>query len=113
MKQIFLLLAFFLSLNSTLLAQKDQELPAQVQKELNILKKADLNLSEIQLSRIAMVLKSYDDMTQKTLKTLDGNKSVIETRLKEIRQNKINNIKGAFTPQQVEKFDALKLESKF
>jgi hypothetical protein len=43
---------------------------------------------------------------------LEGNKSALEQRLAEVHEHMINNIKGAMNPQQVEKFDVLKLSDK-
>jgi hypothetical protein len=83
-----------------------------VKKQIEILKKADLNLTELQLSRIAVVLSNEDAILQKNIKSFEGNKSILETRIAEIKANRINNIKGAMTPQQVEKFDAIKLAEK-
>jgi hypothetical protein len=47
------------------------------------------------------------------IKSFDGNKSLIEARIAELKIYTINNIKGAMTPQQIEKFDAIKLAEKF
>lgn len=89
------------------------KMPERVTKEIAVLQKADLNLSDMQLSRITMVLNSLDANYIKIEKTLEGNKSVQKLRLDEIQAQKVNNIKGVLTPSQLEKFNALKLESKF
>lgn len=85
----------------------------RVTKEIAVLQKADLNLSDMQLSRITIVLNSLDENYTKTMKTFEGNKSVQSQRLAEIQVQKVNNIKGVLTPSQLEKFNALKLESQF
>ena len=81
----------------------------RVKKQVDLLKKADLNLSDVQLSRITIVLINDDENYQKMIKSFDGNKSLIEARIAELKIYTINNIKGAMTPQQIEKFDAIKL----
>jgi|688.fasta_scaffold50143_4 hypothetical protein len=85
----------------------------RVKKQIDLLKKADLNLSDVQLSRITIVLINDDENYQKMIKSFDGNKSLIEARIAELKIYTINNIKGAMTPQQIEKFDAIKLAEKF
>jgi len=85
----------------------------RVKKQIDLLKKADLNLSDIQLSRITTVLINEDANYQKIIISLEGNKSILEARKAENKIYTINNIKGAMTPQQIEKFDAIKLAEKF
>lgn len=110
MKKIALLLAF---LGCLFNAQAQQnELPANVKKQIDVLKKADLNLTDVQLSRITTVLVGKDLGYQKMLKALEGNKSLLQTRTAEYKADLQSNIKGAMTPQQAEKFDALKLGDK-
>lgn len=94
-------------------AQTEVKMSERVTKEIAVLQKADLNLSDIQLSRITMVLNSLDANYDKTMKTFEGNKSVQKLRLDEIQAQKLNNIKGVLTPAQLEKFNALQLEKKF
>lgn len=83
-----------------------------VKKQIEILNKADLNLTELQLSRITMILSNEDAILQKNIKSFEGNKSILEATIVEIKTNRINNIKGTMTPQQIEKFDAIKLAEK-
>lgn len=115
MKRIILVAMCLISvqLMTAQTAKPSNELAKVVKNELDILKKADLNLTEVQVSRITMVLNSQDQLLLKTQEALNGNKSVLDQRLKELKSNKINNILGAMTDQQVEKFKALKLEDKF
>ena len=86
---------------------------AKVLHELSILKTADLNLSDVQIERITAVLSSQDQIYQKNMKVLEGNKSLLAQRIKELKEIKINNVKGALTEKQVEKFNALKLADQF
>jgi len=91
---------------------QNKTMSQHVKKQIEVLKKADLNLTDLQLSRITIVLINEDANLQKNIKSLEGNKSILETRIAEIKINTINNIKGAMTPQQIEKFDAFKLAEK-
>ena len=109
----FLLIALFFVVNTTQAQVDKKQLSANVVREIALLKKADLNLTEVQLSRITLLLNSFDEMSDKTMKTLEGNKAAQKSRLDEIKKSKINNVRGAMTPQQVEKFDALQLENQF
>ncbi|GBL35602.1 hypothetical protein EMGBS15_11970 [Filimonas sp.] len=112
MKQITLIAGFFLcSLGMT--AQNSNNISTQVSKEIEILRKADLNLSDIQLSRITQVLAGQEQIQNRNNQALEGNKAVLAQRNAELRKSKIQNIKGAMTEQQREKFDALKLTDKF
>jgi hypothetical protein len=110
MKKIILSLSLIACL-FTVKAQQN-ELSVTVKKQIEVLKKADLNLSNEQLSRITTVLISKDLGYQKMLKALEGNKSLIQTRTAEYKADIFSNIKGAMSPQQAEKFDALKLSDK-
>lgn len=110
MKKIALLLGF-VACFFTAQAQQN-ELSANVKKQLEVLKKADLNLTDVQISRITIVLTAKDQNYQKMLKTLSGNKSLLQTRTEEYKLDIQSNIKGAMSPQQAEKFDALKLGDK-
>ena len=110
MKKIVLLLSFLACLFNVQAQQN--ELPANVKKQIDVLKKADLNLTDVQLSRITTVLVGKDLGYQKMLKALEGNKSLLQTRTAEYKADLQSNIKGAMTPQQAEKFDALKLGDK-
>ena len=92
-------------------AQKDK-MSENVKKQIELLKKADLNLSDIQLTRITHVLVSDEQIIMKNKKSFESNKPLLESKLAEIKLYRINNIKGAMTPQQAEKFDALKLADK-
>jgi hypothetical protein len=92
---------------------QNKTMSQRVKKQIEILKKADLNLTDIQLSRITIVLTNEDANYQKIIKAFEGNKSVLEAKTAEIKLYTINNIKGAMTPQQIEKFDAIKLAEKF
>jgi hypothetical protein len=94
-------------------AQTGNQLSANVQKDLAILNNADLNLSSEQLNRLTLVLKAEDDMIAMNEKAAQGDKAVLELRMKEIKAHKLNNILGAMTPQQVQKFMALKLDQHF
>ena len=111
MKKIFLLLFTFVSLN--LFAQQANNLPENVKKDIETLQKADLNLSDIQISRITQVLLGQDELLKRNIKSAEGNKTTLNQRLTELKINKVKNIKGAMNEQQVEKFNALKLEEKF
>jgi hypothetical protein len=93
-------------------AQAGQTPSAKVKQQMEVLRKADLNLSEVQLGRIQTVLMGEEANAARMLKALEGNKSLQEKRLQEMKQNQINNVKGAMSPQQAEKFDALNLGDK-
>lgn len=110
MKKIVLLFGFIACLFTVKAQQND--LPINVKKQIEVLKKADLNLSDVQLSRITTVLIGKDQSYQKMLKALEGNKSLLQTRTAEYKADLQSNIKGAMSPQQAEKFDALKLGDK-
>jgi len=112
MKTITYLLLFLFAGLAGMAQNKDQVSDA-VLKEVEILKKADLNMSPVQLQRVTSVLVGQEQIKERNLKVLQGNKSVQEQKLKELKENKIMNIKGTLTPQQVEKFNALHLEDKF
>ena len=92
---------------------QNKTMSQRVKKQIEVLKKSDLNLTDIQLSRITIVLTNEDANYQKIVKAFEGNKSVLEAKTAEIKLYTINNIKGAMTPQQIEKFDAIKLAEKF
>jgi hypothetical protein len=94
-------------------AQQAGELSKRVQKELAILNNADLNLSSEQLHRLTLVLKAEDDILAMNEKAAQGDKAVLELRIKEIKAHKLNNVLGAMTPKQAEKFMALKLDQHF
>ena len=113
MKQISITLIALLISVSTLFAQTQNQPSKQVLSEIQVLTKADLNLSDIQISRITSVLTAQEQLLARNAEALKGNKSVVDQRMKELKANKISNIKGALTPQQLEKFNALKLEEKF
>lgn len=115
MKHLFFL-AFVLFFSVNLMnaqGQTSNEPSDHVKSELAILKKADLNLTDRQVARITSVLMAQEAIETRNLKAVEGNKSVVEQRMKDLKANKINNIKGALTEQQVEKFNALKLDDKF
>ncbi len=93
-------------------AQQGNQPSSQVKKEIEVLKNADLNLSDLQISRITQVLIGEEQILNKNLHVMEGNKSLISQRTKELKTNKVINIKGALTEQQSQKFDALKLGDK-
>lgn len=111
MKKITLFVAL-VCLTTLVFAQSGQTPSAKVKQQLEVLRKADLNLSEVQLGRIQAVLIGEEANAARMLKALEGNKSLQEKRLQEMKQNQINNVKGAMSPQQADKFDALKLADK-
>ena len=110
MKKVFIFLAF-ISFTSLAFAQ-NQAPSAKVKNQIAVLKNADLNLSEVQISRITTVLIGEEQNAIRAIKSVEGNKSLLEKRLQALKDSQINNIKGAMTPQQVERFDALKLADK-
>lgn len=112
MKKIFSIVAFvcvaFLSH-----AQQMGAVPSEnVKKQVSILKNADLGLTEIQISRITTVLMGEESNQLRVEKALEGNKAQLELRMKDLRANKISNIKGTMNEAQAEKFDLLKLADK-
>jgi hypothetical protein len=113
MKQISITFIALLFSVTALFAQTQNQPSKQVLNEIQILTKADLNLSDIQISRITSVLMAQEQILVRNAHSLEGNKTVVDQRMKELKANKISNIKGALTPQQLEKFNALKLEEKF
>lgn len=112
MKKIVLIFAFLFMCLNMVFAQKQQNPSDKVKNELAVLQKADLNLSDVQVVRITTVLTASEQLYMENMKLLEGNKAVLQTRLKELKANKISNVRGAMTDQQVVKFDALKLEEK-
>ncbi len=112
MKKILLITSIFLC-SIQMIAQTSNQVSVQVAKEIEILKKSDLNLSDIQLSRITTVLIGEEQILKRNNHALEGNKSALSQRALELKNSKIRNIKGAMTEQQAEKFDALKLAEKF
>ena len=112
MKKILLITSIFLC-SIHMIAQTSNQVSVQVAKEIEILKKSDLNLSDIQLSRITTVLIGEEQILKRNNHALEGNKSASSQRALELKNSKIRNIKGAMTEQQAEKFDALKLAEKF
>lgn len=112
MKKIIIIAAILFSANF-IMAQTSTAPSKQVLKELEILKNSELYLTDVQIGRITTVLSGEEYNTTRVLKSVEGNKSLTELKLKEIKEHKLNNIKGAMTPQQVEKFNKLNLEDKF
>jgi hypothetical protein len=113
MKKI-LSIAAFLMFSLVAGAQiKGSEPSENVKKQVTILKKADLGLTDIQISRITTVLMGEEANQLRAEKALEGNKAQLELRMKDMHVNKINNIKGAMSEAQAEKFDALKIADKF
>lgn len=112
MKKTLSIFAFILIAFSTS-AQVSSVPSAEVKNQVEILKNADLGLTDVQLSRVTSVLMGEENNMIRTKKALEGNKSQLDIRMKEFKANKINNIKGTMSPQQAEKFDALKLADKF
>lgn len=110
MKKILLLVSC-LALTTFVEAQV-QTPSAKVKSQIAVLEAADLNLSDVQLSRITTVLIGEEQNAAKSIKAVEGNKSLQEKRIQAMKENQINNIKGAMTPQQVEKFNTLKLADK-
>jgi hypothetical protein len=111
MKKYIFAFLFLFATGSTF--AQTQNISAEVKKEIEILKSANLNLSSVQLSRITLVLQGEEEIINRVKKTLDGNKSLLASSLATCKKNKISNIKGGMTDQQAEKFTALKLEEKF
>lgn len=91
---------------------QQKELTPRVKKQVEILKNSSLGLNDIQLGRITLVLINEDQILEKNLKALDGNKSQLEARTKELHSIMINNVKGGMTTLQAETFDKLKLGDK-
>lgn len=102
----------FLIFVSNFVNAQDLKLSNNVKNELEILKKANLNLSDIQISRITHILQSDEEIVIRNKKTYNGNKVMLEEKLAEIKKYRINNILGAMTPLQAEKFVQQKLEDK-
>lgn len=94
-------------------AQYNNHAPSEnVKKDIEILKKADLGLTDMQITRLTTVLTGIESNETKLTKSLEGNKSQLELHMKDFHANKINNIKGTMDKAQAEKFDALKLSDK-
>lgn len=113
MKKILSIAAFLLLAFVANAQIKGAEPSENVKKQISILKKADLGLTDIQISRITTVLMGEEANYLRTEKALEGNKAQLEMRMKDLHANKINNIKGAMNEAQAEKFEALKLADKF
>lgn len=112
MKKFISLLCCF-AFTVSVFAQSSNVVSPEIKAQIEILKKSTLQLTDIQISRITTVLVGEEQNYQRVLKSLNGNKSQLEIHLKELKEHKIQNIKGAMTPLQKEIFDNLKLESKF
>lgn len=110
MKKIIIVAIFVLSAN--MLMAQSKEPSKYVKHQIEVLTKADLGLNEVQLGRITYILIGEEANLERNKKALEGNKSALEQRLAEVHEHLINNIKGAMNPQQVEKFDVLKLADK-
>lgn len=107
------ILSLFLVLSISVLSFAQQkELSNRVKKQIEILKNPSLGLNDVQLSRITLVLINEDQILEKNLKAVSGNKSQMELRTKELHNNLINNVKGGMTTLQAETFDKLKLGDK-
>jgi len=109
MKKLILIAAILFTGSVSLFAQAGQTPSVKVKKQMEVLRQADLNLSEVQLGRIQTVLMGEEQNAVRALKAVEGNKALQEKRLQELKTNQINNIKGAMSPQQAEKFEALHL----
>jgi len=106
-------LSFFLFFSvNVLYAQTVQQPSTDVKKDIELLSASGLNLSDLQIARITTVLIGQEELTARNSKAVEGNKSVLETRLSALKASKISNIKGALTAKQVELFNSLKLEDK-
>ena len=113
MKKIFSIVSFCL-LSFVGTAQVMGAQPSEkVKKEVAILKSADLGMTDIQLSRVTVVLMGEESNYLRMENAREGNKAQLEQRMKDMRANKISNIKGTMTDAQAEKFDAMKLGDKF
>jgi hypothetical protein len=105
MKKI-IFLSFLLCASVFISQAQTQQPSAKVKQEVELIRKADLGLTDVQISRLTTVLMGEE-------KNLEmSNKAQQETRLKLHHDNKIRNIKGVMSAAQAEKFDALKLGDK-
>ncbi len=111
MKKI-IFLSFLLCASVFISQAQTQQPSAKVQQEVELIRKADLGLTDVQISRLTTVLMGEEKNLEMSMKALEGNKGQQETRLKLHHDNKIRNIKGVMSAAQVEKFDALKLGDK-
>jgi hypothetical protein len=109
----FLLAIIVVATSFISIAQSGNIPSNEVVKKILLLKDAGLNLSDMQLSRITTVLMTNEDMIAKNKKKLADNPTILAKRLAELRENTLNNVRGAMTPKQVEKFDAEKMDEKF
>ena len=113
MKKIISSLFVVLLLSTSVFAQNTELKPSpKVQKDIEILKKTELGLTEIQVQRITYLLIGEESNFKRVEKAFEGNKSQLELYSKELFENKISNIKGAMSAPQAEKFDQLKLADK-
>jgi hypothetical protein len=113
MKKIFSIVAFC-CIAFVASAQVNGALPSEkVKKEIAILKNADLGLTDVQISRLTVVLMGEESNYLRMEKALEGNKAQMELRMKDLHVNKISNIKGTMNEAQAEKFDSKKLSEKF
>jgi hypothetical protein len=110
MKKVFIFLAF---ISLATLANAQENVPsAKVKSQIAVLKHPELDLTDVQLSRITLVLMGEEQNAARAIKSVEGNKSLLEKRLQALKESQINNVKGAMTPQQVKKFEELKLADK-
>jgi hypothetical protein len=113
MKKMLFIFSLILFSSVVTYAQGNAKPSKEVMQKVEILKAANLQLSEVQLGRITTVLMGEESNEMRIRKALEGNKSQLELRLIEHKQHVINNLKGAMTPYQVELFEKQQLENKF
>lgn len=111
MKKI-IFLSFLLCAGVFISQAQTQQPSAKVKQEVELIRKADLGLTDVQISRLTTVLMGEEKNLEMSMKALEGNKAQQETRFKLHHDNKIRNIKGVMSAAQAEKFDALKLGDK-
>ncbi len=112
MKKIVNFLFLFTLSVSTVFGQVNSTPSKEVLNKIEILKNANLQLSDVQIGRITTVLMGEEQNELRIKKAMEGNKSQLDIRLQEHKQHVISNIKGAMTPFQVELFEKQQLESK-
>jgi len=112
MKNTIVLLCLLFGSSIHFAQSTSNEVPKEIKQKIEILRNAGLGLTDVQLSRITYVLIGEEKNITKNIQTLEGNKGLQQSRMKELQAQKIMNIKGTMNQTQIEKFDLLKLSEK-
>ena len=112
MKHLIYSIALLFMSIATMAQSSSQPIPEKVKQQLEILKSSDLNLTDVQIGRITTVLTAENQKVERMSKINESNQAKLQEDKKTLKAIMINNLKGAMTPLQVEKFDTAKLAEK-